>query len=45
MKKTILIVAIALALPSCMGLTYQGKYGTYTATPAGQLIIKPNYAK
>ena len=43
----ILIHAVWLAyllLTSC-GVTYKGKYGTYTATPSGAIIIEPKYAK
>ncbi len=43
----VLIHAVWLAyllLTSC-GVTYKGKYGTYTATPSGAIIIEPKYAK
>lgn len=42
MKITLAIIAIALS--SC-GVTYKGKYATYSATPAGTVIIEPHYAK
>lgn len=39
-----LTIVLMIILNSCAGITYQGKYGTYTATPAGQVIIQPKYA-
>jgi len=41
--KTILAIII-LSLSSC-GVVYKGKFGTYTASPSGVIIIEPSYAK
>lgn len=40
----LLIVAIVLSLSSC-GVVYRGKYGTYTTTSTGTIIIEPKYAQ
>ena len=46
MKITHILLALAtLLITSCTAITYRGKYGTYTATPGGALIIQPKYAK
>jgi len=42
MKKILAIIVLSLA--SC-GVVYRGKYGTYTASPSGVIIIEPAYAK
>jgi len=41
--KLLIITILVIACQSC-GVTYKGKYGTYTATPSG-VIIEPKYAK
>lgn len=41
-----LTVVLMIILNSCApAITYQGKYGTYSATPSGEIIIRPHYAK
>jgi hypothetical protein len=40
----LLIATIVLSLSSC-GVVYKGKFGTYTASPSGVIIIEPSYAK
>jgi hypothetical protein len=40
----LLIAIIVLSLSSC-GVVYKGKFGTYTASPSGVIIIEPAYAK
>lgn len=40
-----LLITITLVMLTSCGVTYKGKYGTYTATPTGEIIIQPKYAK
>ena len=41
----LLIAAILTIFYTSCGVVYKGKYGNYTLTPAGTVIIEPNYAK
>ena len=46
MKLLLLMISLAISyfLTSC-GVIYEGKYGEYTITPTGTVVIKPKYAK
>jgi hypothetical protein len=40
----IVVVALMIVMNSC-GVIYEGKYGKYTLTPTGTVVIKPKYAQ
>jgi len=42
--KLLIASILALFYTSC-GVIYKGKYGNYTLTPAGTVVIEPAYAK
>ena len=42
--KLLIVIILVIACQSC-GVIYEGKYGEYTLTPTGTVIIKPKYAK
>lgn len=39
-----LIISATCFITNC-GVSYKGKYGDYTLTPAGTVVIEPHYAK
>lgn len=44
MKTKLLLICCALVFAGCVpNVTYKGKYGEYTATPSG-VVILPYYA-
>lgn len=44
MKTKLLLISLALVIAGCVpNVTYKGKYGTYSATPSG-VVILPYYA-
>jgi len=44
MKTKLLLISCALVIAGCVpNVTYKGKYGDYTATPSGFVIV-PKYA-
>tara|TARA_R110000868_G_scaffold174332_1_gene410973 strand:- start:463 stop:753 length:291 start_codon:yes stop_codon:yes gene_type:complete len=45
LQMKLLIAAILTIFYTSCGVVYKGKYGNYTLTPAGTVIIEPNYAK
>ncbi len=40
-----IILAFTILIITSCGVTYKGKYATYSATPTGVIIIEPYYAK
>jgi hypothetical protein len=42
--KLLIANILVISLSSC-GVVYKGKFGTYTASPSGVIIIEPAYAK
>lgn len=41
---TALVLLVTCFLNSC-GIIYKGKYGDYTITPTGTVVIEPKYAQ
>jgi hypothetical protein len=39
-----LVLVVMCFLNGC-GVVYEGKYGEYTLTPTGTVVIKPKYAQ
>lgn len=39
------LVAVLIGVLNSCAVQYEGKFGTYTATPDGTIIIEPYYAK
>jgi hypothetical protein len=37
-------IVLMIVVNSC-GVVYEGKYGEYTLTPTGTVVIKPKYAQ
>lgn len=42
--KLLIVTILSTLLTSC-GVIYEGKYGDYTLTPTGTVVIKPKYAQ
>ena len=42
--KLLIVTILVIACQSC-GVIYEGKYGDYTLTPTGTVVIKPKYAQ